>query len=202
VHDAPVGHSACGGPRDFDALGLAKAEFDGWVGYYRREWRKVLAASVRMVRLGFGMPWPKTIRGAWFVLRANQLWAPYPQNDPIGARAYMRRFYALVAADGQMSFDPGKAAKLEVEWWRVHRLHQRENQAVEDNLTKALVDLYSYVYDVPAETVQQAALHRVIAMRHSDAWVEAGCKLDDPLLTEELAELNRSYAALLDAVKR
>jgi len=125
-----------GGPRDFDAEGLAKAEFDGWVGYYRREWPKVLAASVRMVRLGFGMPWPKTLRGAWFVLRANQLWAPYPQNDPIGARAYMRRFYALVADDGQMSFDPGKAAKLEVEWWRVHRLHQREGQAVEDNLTR------------------------------------------------------------------
>jgi len=191
-----------GGPRDFDADGLAKAEFDGWVGYYRREWRKVLAASVRMVRLGFGMPWSKTLRGAWFVLRANQLWAPYPQNDPIGARNYMRRFYELVAEDGQMGFDPGKAAKLEVEWWRVHRLHQREGEAVEDNLTSALVELYSYVYGVAPETVRDAALHRVIAMRHSDAWVQAGCQLDDPLLTEELDELQRSYAALLDAVKR
>src|SRR5437763_310673 len=87
---------AIAGPRGFDAVALAKAEFDGWVGYYRREWRKVLAASVRMVRLGFGMPRSKTLMGAWFVLRANQLWAPYPQNDPVGARAYMRRFYCLV----------------------------------------------------------------------------------------------------------
>lgn len=197
-----MGRRACSGPRDFDAVALARAEFDGWVGYYRREWRKVLAASVRMVRLGFGMPWAKTLRGAWFVLRANQLWAPYPQNDPIGARGYMRRFYCLVADDGGMSFDPGRAAKLEVEWWRVHRLHQRENEAVEDNLTKALVELYSYVYEVEPEKVQAAAEHRVVAMRHSDAWVQAGCKLDDPLLADELNELEQSYAALLDAVKR
>jgi hypothetical protein len=196
-----VGHDARPGPRDFDPVGLAKAEFDGWVGYYRREWRAVLAASIRMVHLGFGMSWPRTIRGAWFVLRANQLWAPYPQNDPVGARGYMRRFYSLVAEDGRVDFDPSRAAKLEVEWWHVHRQHQREGAALEDNLTKALVELYSYVYDVSAESVQPAAEHRVIAMRHSDAWVEAGCKLDDPLLHDELGELEQSYAALLSAVK-
>lgn len=162
----------------------------------------MLAASVRMVRIGFGMPWSKTILGAWFVLRANQLWAPYPQNDPVGARGYMRRFYCLVADDGAMSFDPGRAAKLEVEWWRVHRQHQREGAAVENNLTKALVELYSYVYDVAPEKVQTAAVHRVVAMRHSDAWVQAGCKLDDPLLKDELDELELSYRALLEAVKR
>ena len=39
-------------------------------------------------------------------------------------------------------------------------------------------------------------------MRHSDAWVQAGCKLDDPLLADELDELKLSYAALLNAVKR
>jgi hypothetical protein len=155
-----------------------------------------------MVRLGFGMSWPKTLRGAWFVLRANQLWAPYPQNDPVGARRYMRRFYVLVARDGHLGFDPGRAAKLEVEWWRVHRLHQRENQEVECQLTKALVDLYSYVYDVAPDTVRPAAEHRVMAMQHSDDWVQAGCKADDPLLTSELAELQQSYAALLEAVRR
>ena len=183
-------------------MALARAEFDGWVGYYRREWRRVLLAAVRMVRLGFGMPWPKTLRGAWFVLRANQLWAPYPGNDPAGARAFMRRFYTLVAAEGRMGFDPDKAATLEVEWWRVHRLHQREDAAGEDALTAALVELYSYVYDVAPALVHAAAVHRVAAMRHSDAWVAAGCRLDDPLLADELDELERSYAALLAAVRK
>jgi hypothetical protein len=34
------------------------------------------------------MSWPRTLRGAWLVLRANQKWAPVPDNDPtVGAGA-------------------------------------------------------------------------------------------------------------------
>jgi hypothetical protein len=190
------------GPRDFDPVALAQAECDGWVGYYRRDWRSVLRASVRMVRLGFGMSRLRTLRGAWLVLRANQLWAPYPINDADGARDYMCRFYALVVRDAQLNINPAQAARLEVEWWRVHRLHQRDGESVEDELTNALVALYSYVYEVEHEAVRLAAEHRVLAMRHSDAWVKAGCHLEDPLLVDELAELVASYSALLEAVRR
>jgi hypothetical protein len=97
------------GARDFDAVALGTAEFDGWVAYYRREWRAFLKAAVSMVRIGFGMSWPRTVRGAWYVLRANQVWAPYPDNDPDAAREYMRRFYALVVHDGQLRIDPIEA---------------------------------------------------------------------------------------------
>jgi hypothetical protein len=38
-------------------------------------------------------------------------------------------------------------------------------------------------------------------MRHSDAWVEAGHDLDDPLLAAERGELIASYTALLAAVR-
>src|SRR5256885_15301787 len=86
--------------RDFDPVRLGGAETDAWVCYYLRRWRPFLRASVTMVRVGFGLPWPDTIRGAWWVLRANQAWAPLPDNDPAAARAYMRRFYALVGGRG------------------------------------------------------------------------------------------------------
>jgi len=39
-------------------------------------------------------------------------------------------------------------------------------------------------------------------MRHSDAWVAAGCPVDDPLLAAELDELESSYRSLLAAVAR
>lgn len=188
------------GPRDFDPVALGNAECDAWVAYYRHEWRAFLRAAVAMVRIGFGMPWPRTLRGAWYVLRANQVWAPYPANDPPRARALMRRFYELVAKDGALSLDPGEAARREIEWWRIHRVHQREEALSEDDLAASLVDLYSYVYDVPAESVRQAALHRVVAMRHSDRWVDGGCDLADPLVQSERAELIASYTALRAAV--
>ena len=190
------------GARDFDPIALGNAECDAWAAYYRHEWRPFLRAAVGMVRIGFGMSWPRTIRGASYVLRANQVWAPYPDNDPPRARDYMRRFYDLVVHDGQLRLDPSEAAKREVEWWRIHRSHQREDDLSEDDLIASLVDLYSYVYDVAPDAVRNAARHRVVAMRHSDAWVDAGCELDDPLLAAERAELIASYTALLAAVRR
>ena len=190
------------GARDFDPVALGNAECDGWAAYYRREWVPFLKAAVGMVRIGFGMRWSRTLRGAWLVLRANQVWAPYPDNNPPQARAFMRRFYALVVRDGQLKIDPVEAAWREVEWWRVHRMHQRDDQLSEDDLTAALVELYSYVYAVPPDSVSDAARHRVVAMRHSDEWVAAGCNLDDPLLAAERAELVASYSALRAAVGR
>jgi hypothetical protein len=188
------------GARDFDPLALGNAECDGWVAYYRRRWPAFLRAAVAMVRIGFGMPWPRTLLGAWYVLRANQVWAPYPNNDPAKAREYMSRFYALVVGDGELRIDPVEAAQREVEWWRVHRMHQRADELTEDHLTASLVELYSYVYSVSPDSVREAAFQRVVAMRHSDQWVAAGCKLDDPALAAERTALLASYTALRVAV--
>ena len=73
--------------RSFDPVQLADLEYRAWVGYYLRKWPQVLRASIGLVRLGFGMDWFRTLHGAWLVLRANQLWAPYPDNHPKRARA-------------------------------------------------------------------------------------------------------------------
>ena len=181
---------------------LGAAECDAWAAYYRREWRTVLTSAVRLVRLGFGMSWPRTVLGAWWVLRANQVWAPHPVNDPDRAREFMRRFYALVVRDGQLSLDPVRAARLEVEWWGVHRARQREGSASEAELVDVLVELYAYTYQTSPESVRAAAEGRVLAMRHSDEWVAAGCRLDDPLLVSEREALVGAYAALLAAVRR
>ena len=77
--------------RSFDPIRIADLEYRAWVGYYLRQWPQVLAASVGLVRTGFGMDWYRTLHGAWLVLRANQLWAPYPDNHPEQAEACMRR---------------------------------------------------------------------------------------------------------------
>src|SRR6202161_552531 len=82
--------------RSFNPVDLARLESAAWIGYYRREWFRVLAASIGLVRCGFALGWPRTLWGAWLVLRANQLWAPYPDNHPKRARFCMRRLYALV----------------------------------------------------------------------------------------------------------
>jgi hypothetical protein len=184
----------------FDPVVLGDRECDAWVHYYRREWAPFLRDSLGLVSEGFGLGPRRTLVGAWLVLRANQVWAPYPDNDADAAREYMRRFYALVVADGSLELNPVEAARREVQWWHIHRVHQREDDVTETELVDAVAHLYGYVYAVPEETVGEAARLRVAAMALSDTWVQAGCSLTDPTLVEERRTLIASYSALRAAI--
>ena len=97
--------------RSFDPRSVGALECRAWETYYRRKWGAFLIASVALVRAAFRMSWPRTLYGAWLVLRANLLWAPVPDNDPDGARRTMARFYRLLDAD----IDAMRAAALRAE---------------------------------------------------------------------------------------
>jgi hypothetical protein len=188
-------------PRSFDPIRVADLEFRAWVGYYRREWLQVLVSSIRLVKMGFGMDWIRTLFGAWLVLRANQQWAT-PKCDEAGARRHMREFYALVRLTYGKPEDPARAADLEVEWWRQHRENSRDGgpRAEDDDLVQSVTQLYSYLYGEPEELVHPAAAQRVLAMDLCDQWVAEGRRPDSQLLGLQHAALVRSYAALLAAV--
>jgi hypothetical protein len=187
--------------RSFDPRAVGAMECRAWEAYYRRKWAAFLIASVRLVRSAFGMPWPATLRGAWRLLRANQVWAPVPDNDPVAARRHMRRFYRLLADhEPTARIDPARAAELEVEWWRVHREHQGGHEGSEA-LVNALIAVYEHVYGGDPAELREAARLRAEAMDVSDAWVAAGSDPDDSRLAEERALLVRSYAALRRAVQ-
>jgi hypothetical protein len=203
---------SAGGPsrlRTFDPIRLGDLEYQAWVGYYRRRWPRVLLASVGLVRTGFGLSWYRTLWGAWLVLRANQLWAPYPDNDAEQAQACMRRFYALVRRAYGEPADPARAAELEVGWWRVHREGQHRDRPPApdgtepaEELVQSLTRLYCYLYGEPESALRPAAIHRARAMDLSDEWVRQGRPPDSGLLPLEHAALVRSYAALLAAVHK
>ncbi len=188
--------------RSFDPVRIARLEYRAWTGYYLRRWPQVLIASVGLVQAGFGMDPYQTMQGAWLVLRASQLWAPNPDNDPDGARACMQQFYELVKHRYGHPADPAYAAALEVDWWGVHREVQQAPGATEpsEELIASLTRLYCYLYREPEEAIRPAAVHRARAMDLSDRWVSEGCQPGSPLLPLERACLVRAYAALLAAV--
>jgi len=189
--------------RTFDPVRLGDAEADAWVAYYRHEWARFLGAAVTMVRTGFALSWPHSIQGAWYVLRGNQLWAPFPDNDPAGAQEQMRRFDTLISRIHHETFDIDDAARLEIGWWRAHRELQHHDaypDSTQEGLVDALAALYAHVYAVPVETVREAAAGRAQAMAVSDAWVAAGRDPRSPALDEERAALVRGYTALRAAV--
>jgi hypothetical protein len=154
-----------------------------------------------MVRHGFSLGIFGNLKAAWHVMRANQVWAPYPDNDPEAARQHMTRFYRTADRAGRLSIDPRNAAELEVAWWQAHRAHAHA-QVTDEDLLAALVGLYCYVYRANPADVRRAAELRVQAMALSDAWVAGGCRLDDPTLAEERRALVASFTALREAADR
>jgi len=187
--------------RSFDPRLVGERECAAWVAYYRRDWIGVARAAVGLTRHAFALSWPAALYGAWLVLRANQLWAPYPDNDPDGARRQMGRFYRLVADRHGERFDTVRAAELDVEWWRLHRAGQYGDAGADDTaLVDALAALYAHVYGVGARDVEQAARQRALAMHLCDRWVREGCDPGSELVGAVRAALVRSYAALLAAV--
>lgn len=191
--------------RSFDPVRLGRAEADAWVAYYQRRWFAFLRAAVAMVRIGFALSWPDSLRGAWYVLRANQAWAPFPEHDVGRAQALMCRFYALVSRVHRTTFDVGEAARLEIGWWRAHRELQHRGaypSATEEQLVAALAALYAHVYGCAVESVRPGARGRARAMAISDAWVAAGRDPASPALDEERRALVDGYTALREAVAR
>ena len=198
--DRPAGRSSRF--RSFDPARVADLEYQAWVGYYKHNWHQALMAFVGLIRMGFGMNWYRTLHAAWLALRAIQLWAPIPDNDPDGARARMARFYALVNLSHGEPASPAKAAELEIDWWRVHRQVQYSTAPgiTAHDLVESVTRLYCYLFGEPEAQVRPAAVHRVRAMGLSDRWVSEGCLPDSPLLPLVRAALARAYAALLAAV--
>ena len=186
--------------RSFSPVMVGRLECAMWMAYYRRRWPQFLVLSVRLVRAAFQMNWTRTLHGAWLVLRANQLWAS-ADNDPDGARRCMRRFYALLRLAHGEPANPARAARLEVDWWAVHRAHQHgQLPDGASPLVTALARLYAEVYGGAEADLRAAAGHRASAMDISDEWVAQGCDPASPLLAAERALLVRSYAELLAAV--
>jgi hypothetical protein len=184
--------------RQFDPRQVAYYEKENWAAYYQKQWGRLLRVSVGMVRHSFGLSSWQGIRAAYLVARAEIAAAPFPDNDIPLAEAYMRRFYALVKQVHGEAFDINEAARLEVNWWVVHRrlFGQAENQALVD----ALADLYAVIYTTDRRQVYPAAFHRAQAMIHSDRWVNEGRVEPSPLLEQVETELYLSYAALREAV--
>ena len=188
--------------RSFDPLRVGDLEYRMWVSYYRRQWVRVLLGAFRLAWLGFGADWLLILQSAALLLRAVILWAPFPDNDADGARACMSEIYGLVRHRFGEPVDPAQAAKLEVNWWTVHRERQYAPESAElfHKLVEAVTHLYCCLFSELEAAVRPAAVFRVQAMDLSDQWVREGCQPDSPLLPLERATLVRAYAALLAAV--
>ena len=186
--------------RNFDPRKVAHYEKENYVSYYQKDWLKLLRVSIGLVKESFALSIWQAIYGAYLVARAEIAFAPFPQNDVARAEAYMRRFYQFIKDIHREDFDVSRAAKLEVNWWIVHRklFGNAENQ----ELVEAVENLYTETYGIELTKVREAARLRVMGMFYSDLWVNAGKPENSPLLVQEEEALFQSYTALKELVSQ
>jgi hypothetical protein len=183
--------------RSFDPIRVARFEKDSWVAYYRRQWFTLLRLLIGLIRSTYGLSLLQAIYIGLPATRAQVAFAP-EDNDVPKAIECMRQFFAYIKQRHHEDFDPGEAARAEVNWWVVHRRYfgQSDNPAV----IEAVAQAYAAAYRVDPTKVYEAAYHRALAMVHSDAWVKSERDPHSTLLKQEEDELVKSYTALKKAV--
>ncbi len=132
-----------------------------------------------LMRTQYGFSFSQSQLAAWhaahaaFVFKKGHNRTEYEQALPS-----LRRFYTMIRRDSSIPFDIDKAARLELEWWIIHR--DRDQYGVEA-LKKSLAELEACVYQMPAEKFSDHAAARADAMVLRDAggdWTRIGQLLD------------------------
>jgi hypothetical protein len=158
--------------RDFDPNGVAKLETEMWRSYYDRREGRLFQEMAQLLRTQYHLPLLRSYvvayqaaRGA-FVFKRGRVRAEYERALP-----YLERYYGAIRAVSDTPFDSQRAARLELEWWIVHR--QREEHPPQD-LVDALAALQGEIYAKPATNFQEHAQLRADAMTIRDTQAAAG----------------------------
>ena len=183
--------------RDFDAEEVARLETEMWRSYYSRQRFKLFRELAGLLRTQYRLPLLRSNAVAYraakaaFVFKDGRSRADYERALPD-----LVSFYRSVRAVSDTDFDAGRAARLELEWWIVHR--ERRRHAPGD-LERALADLQAELFQVPSERLAEHARLRAEAMTiRDDKAKQGGVTEEDWRRIGEL--LQRSWRSLHAAV--
>lgn len=185
--------------RDFDADEVARLDTVMWRSYYSRQRVRLYGQLTELLRTQYRLPFWRSNAVAYraakaaFVFKDGRSRADYERALPD-----LLSFYKSIRSVSDTDFDPERAAKLELEWWIVHR--ERKQHAPGD-LERALADLQAELYRIPAERLMEHARLRAEAMEIRDTKAEqGGVTEDDWKRIDEL--LHQSWRSLHAAVNR
>lgn len=185
--------------REFDADEVARLDTAMWRSYYSRErlqmYRELTELLQKQYKLRF---WRRQLVAyyaakAAFVFKDGRQRADYEKALPD-----LEKFYGEIRDISTTDFNVSQAAKLELEWWIVHRERKKYR---EGDLAKALAETAAAVYQMPAENFLEHGRLRAEAMEIRDSKAESGgVSEEDWQKIDEL--LHASWRSLYQAVNR
>ena len=184
--------------REFDPDEVARLETAMWRSYYDQQRLRLFNELSELLRTQYHMPLIRSNSTAYYAANAAFVFKQGKQRaDYEKALPDLIKFYNFVHNMSDIDFDVYKAAKLELEWWIIHR--QRAQHAPGD-LDKALAELQAELYRVPVDRVMEHGRLRAEAMTIRDTKAEqGGVTEEDWTKINEL--LRQSWRSLARAVK-
>jgi len=184
--------------REFDADEVARLETAMWRSYYEKQRLQLFNQLSETLRTQYHMPLVRSNQVAYYAANAAFTFKQgHGRSDYEKALPDLVKFYGGIRKMSDIPFEVDRAARLELEWWIIHR--ERARHAPED-LAKALAELQAAIYQIPVDRLMEHGQLRAEAMTIRDAKAESGgMKEEDWAKINEL--LRRSWGSLEKAVK-
>ena len=169
-----------------------------WRSYYERQRLRLFEELSELVRTQYNMPLVRSNQVAYYGANAAFVFKKGKQrSDYEKALPDLVKFYQSVRNMSDIPFDVDRAARLELEWWIIHR--ERAKHAPGE-LEHALAELQAEIYGIPVERLIEHGRLRAEAMTIRDTKAEtSGVTEADWAKIDEL--LHQSWRSLSVAVK-
>jgi hypothetical protein len=158
--------------RQFDPMELGRLETAMWRSYYDRKPVKLFFELAEMLRTQYEFPWLRSYLGAYYAAKAAFDFKDGKQRaDYEKALPALESYFAAIRRTGNIEFDVPYAAKVELEWWIVHRERERYGK---EALDKACADATAAIYLVSPDSTLEHGRLRADAMVIRDVQAAAG----------------------------
>lgn len=185
--------------RQFDPHEVARLETGMWRSYYGRSRVQLAKELVDLLREQYHLPFWKSVVGAVHAARAAAVFQDgHNRAEYERALPDLVSYYTLIHDSGEEAFPVEKTARLELEWWIIHR---ERAQRPRSDLDRSLAELQAVIYNQPEELFAEHAQARAEAMLIRDERQEAGAVTDQDW-SRIGSLLDTSWASLHDAVAR
>ena len=158
--------------RGFDPNEVARLETAMWRSYYDKQQLRLYNQMTELLRSQYNLPFIRSNTVAYQAARAAFVFkGGHNRQEYEKALPYLLSFYAAIHKVSDIPFDVDRAARLELEWWIVHRERDKHQSG---DLARALAALSSELYQMPIERFTEHARLRAEAMTIRDTKAEAG----------------------------
>ncbi len=158
--------------REFNPDEVARLETAMWRSYYERQRVRLFNQLSELLRAQYNMPLIRSNRVAYYAANAALVFQKGKQRtDYEKALPDLVKFYESIRQTSDLPFDVNRAARLELEWWIIHRDRAKHKSG---ELDRALAELQAEIYHAPVDRLMEHRRLRAEAMTIRDRKAETG----------------------------